>query len=126
LDHLPQVRLDVLRHDGTPAHVCALVDRALRSPHTPTAYLATHAEHAIAAMTHLIRQGQRVPRDVAIICRDDHAFLQWTSPGIAHYVVDPAQLARRVAAAARQLVTTGGLPARSMRLIPKFVAAGTV
>jgi DNA-binding LacI/PurR family transcriptional regulator len=126
LQDLPGAQLQVLRHDGTAAHVCALVDKALRSPQPPTAYLTSHAEHALTVMTHLIHNGKRVPQDVAIISRDDHAFLQCTSPAISHYVIDPAQLARRVAMAARQLVSTGTLPAYPIRLMPKFDAGGTV
>lgn len=126
VQELPGAQLQVLRHDGTAAHVCALVDKALRAPESPTAYVVTHAEHALTVMTHLLRHGKRIPQDVAIISRDDHAFLHRTSPAIAHYAIDPAQLARRVAMAARQLVSTGALPAHPIRLMPKFVPGGTV
>jgi DNA-binding LacI/PurR family transcriptional regulator len=126
LQDLPGVQLHVLRHDGTAAHVCTLVDKSMRSPQPPTAYLVTHAEHALAVMTHLLRHGKRIPQDVALISRDSHAFLSSTSPPISHYGIDPALLARRVVAAARQLVSTRTLTAHPIRLMPKFVPGGTV
>lgn len=126
LEDMPGTQLSLLRHDGTASHVCALLKKAMIAPQPPTAYLVTHAEHALTAMTHLMRMGKRIPQDVAIISRDDHSFLQSASPAIAHYVINPTLLARRVATAARQLVTNGALPAHTIRLMPKFVSGESV
>jgi DNA-binding LacI/PurR family transcriptional regulator len=126
LKDMPDAQLTLLRHDGTAAHVCALVNAALRSPQAPTAFVVTHAEHALTVTTHLLGCGLRIPQDIAIVSRDHHAFLQSTSPAISHYMIDPAMLARRVATAARHLVIEGTLPAQTIRLMPKFVPGGTV
>ncbi len=123
---MPGAHLSLLRHDGTSAHVCALLEKAMRAPQPPTAYLVSHAEHALTALTHLMRRGKRIPHDVAIISRDDHSFLHATSPVISHYAINPMLLARRVSLAVRQLVTHGTLPAHTIRLMPKFVPGGTV
>ncbi len=126
LQALPEVQLEVLRHDGTAAHLCALVDESLRLPKAPTAYLVARPRHVLTVVTHLQRHGKRIPQDVAVISRDDAHYLSATSPVLARYATDPAGLARRVAMAARQLAETGTLPAKAVRLMPKFVAGESV
>ena len=126
LSEMPGTRLSLLRHDGTAAHVCAMLDKAMRAPQPPTAYVVTHAEQALTVMTHLMRCGKRVPQDVAIISRDDHPFLHATCPVVSHYMINPTLVALRLAMAARQLVTNGSLPAQTIRLMPKFNPGGSV
>jgi DNA-binding LacI/PurR family transcriptional regulator len=122
----PEASLSVLRHDGTTAHLCALLDDALRSPHPPTAFLVARAIHVLTVMMHVMRRGKRIPQDVAVISRDDDPFLQSTSPAVARYATDAAQFARRVSTAALQLAETGTLPLHSIRFMPKFIPAATV
>jgi len=118
--------LRVLRHDGTTTHLCSLLDTAMRSPKPPTAYIVARAVHALTVTMHLMRRGKRIPQDVAVISRDDDPFLQSTTPDVARYSINPAQFARRVAMAARQLSETGTLAPKAFRLIPKFIAGETV
>jgi hypothetical protein len=67
-------------HDGTPAHLCALLDKALRSPHPPTALVVARAVHVLTVMMFLMQRGKRIPQDMAVVSRDDEAFLQHTVP----------------------------------------------
>lgn len=119
-------RLRVLRHDGTAAHLCSVLDSTLREPAPPTAYVVARPMHALTVMMHLMRRGRRIPEDVAVIARDDDTYLQAASPSLARYAVDPAALARRVALAGRQLAEAGTLRARAIRLMPAFVPGGSV
>ena len=82
--------------------------------------------HVLTVMMHLMRRGKRIPQDVAVISRDDDPFLQSTSPAVTRYAINPAQFARRVSLAARQLAETGTLPAHAIRLMPKFLPGETV
>jgi DNA-binding LacI/PurR family transcriptional regulator len=122
----PRSRLRVLRHNGTAPHLCRLLDEALRLPEPPSAFIVAHPERVFTVMTHLMRRGKRIPQDVAIISRDDHPFFSSTSPAIAHYHVDTARFARRIAQAICQLAETGSLPPRAIRLMPEFIAGETV
>jgi DNA-binding LacI/PurR family transcriptional regulator len=126
LNTTPGAHLRVLRHDGTAAHLCALLDDAMCSPNSPTAFVVAHAVHVLTVMTHLMRRGKRIPQDVAVISRDDDPFLQSTSPAVTRYAINPAQFARRVSLAARQLAETGTLPAHAIRPMPKFLPGETV
>lgn len=119
-------QLRVLKHDGSTAHVCALLDAAMRSANPPTAYLVARALHVLTVMMHLMRRGKRIPQDVAVISRDDDTSLQSTSPSVTRYAVNPAQLTSRVSMLARQLAETGTLEPKAIRLIPKFIPGETV
>lgn len=123
---LPGVQVQVLRHDGSAVHLCALVDKSMRSAEPPTAYLVARPRHVLTVVTHLQRHGKRIPQEVAVISRDDAHYLESTSPVLARYATNPAGLARRVAKAARQLAETGALSAKAVRLMPKFVQGETV
>lgn len=118
--------LQVIRHNGSAAHVITLLDKALRSPQPPTACIVARAAHVLTVVTHLLRMGKRIPRDMAVVSRDDEAFLEHVTPGITRYSANPLQFARRVSAAARQLAETGSLPPRAIRLMPKLVRGETV
>ncbi|MBI5775588.1 MAG: substrate-binding domain-containing protein [Verrucomicrobia bacterium] len=118
--------LRVLRHDGTTAHLCALLDEVLRLPNAPTAFLVARAVNALTVLMHLARRRQRIPQDIAVIARDDDPILQSAVPVVARYTINPAQLARRLAAAVRQLAEGGAPPARATRLMPKFLPGETV
>lgn len=116
----------VLRHDGTPAHICSLLDKAMRSAQPPTAYVVGRAIHVLTVMMHLMQCGKRIPQDVAVVSRDDESFLQHVTPVVTRYAANQTQFARRVSAAARQLVETGALPPQAIRLMPKLIAGETV
>ena len=92
----------------------------------PTAYLVARPTDVLTVMTHLQRHGKRIPRDVAVISRDDAHFLQSPSPVAARYATNPARLARRVAMCARQLAETRTLSEEAVRLMPKFVAGESI
>ena len=118
--------LVVLRHDGTAAHVCRLLDKVMRTATPPTAFLVARAVHVLTVVTHFQRQGKQLPRDLAIISRDDETFLQHLTPTVARYATNPTQFTRRISLAARQLAETGSLPPRAIRLMPKFLPGETV
>lgn len=119
-------QLRVLRHDGTAATLCSQLDSVLREPQSPTAYVVARPAHVLTVMMHLMRRGRRIPEDVALISRDSDQYLQSAHPPISRYAVNSTQLARRVATALRQLVETGALPPRAIRLMPAYVPGGTV
>jgi len=122
----PAPTLQVLRHNGTAAHLCKLLDQALSSPQPPTACVVARAVHVLTVMMLLMQRGKRIPQDVAVISRDDEAFLQHATPEVTRYAANPVQFARRVCAAARQLAETGTLPPKAIRLMPKMMRGATL
>jgi len=116
----------VLRHDGTAAHLCALLDKALRRAHPPTACIVARAMHVLTVMMHLMQRGLRIPRDMAVLSRDDENFLQHAIPSVARYAASPTQYARRLSLAARKLAETGALRPRAIRIMPELIAGESV
>lgn len=113
--------LQVLRHDGTAAHVCELLEKTLRSPQPPTACLVGRAHHALTVMMFLLKKGLRIPQDMAVISRDDEAFLNHAVPAVTRYEVNASQFARRLCTATLRLAETGSLPVKDIRLVPRLV-----
>lgn len=126
LKHLPDARLQVLQHDGTTPHLCAQLDRVMRSPQPPTAFVVVRVAQVLTVMMHLMCRGHRIPKDVAVISCADGPFLQFASPRVARYAIDPVHLTRRVSMAVRQLAETGSLEPRAIRLMPEFIPGETV
>jgi DNA-binding LacI/PurR family transcriptional regulator len=118
--------IQVLRHNGTTPHLIAVLDAALRSPNRPTACLVIRAMHVLTVVTHLMQRGQRIPRDMAVMSRDDEAFLEHVTPAVTRYATNPVQFARRVSMVVRQLAEAGALPPRAIRLMPKLVRGETL
>jgi hypothetical protein len=65
-------------------------------------------------------------RPLAVISRDDDAFLNFVVPRVARYTSDPAQFARRLSRAALTLAQQGTAPIRPVRLMPRFVGGETL
>lgn len=118
--------MQVLRHNGSAAHLITILEKALRSAQPPTACIVARAVHVLTVMMHLMQRGRRIPQDMAVVSRDDETFLQHVTPGVTRYTSDPTQFARRVSTAARQLAETGALPPRAIRLMPKLLRGETV
>lgn len=118
--------LRVIRHDGTPQHLCVLLDHALRSAYPPTAFLVARPMPTLTVVMHLLRRGKRIPQDVAVVAREDDPALHCSTPSVARYADNPEQFARRLSLAARQLAEFGTLPATPIRLMPKFFPGESV
>lgn len=119
-------KLQVIRHNGTPAHLCALLDKAGRQSGAPTAFVVARALHALTVTTYFTRQGRRIPRDVAVLSRDDDLFLEHAVPVVTRYASSPLLFARRLCHAIRQLAEGGTLPKQPVRLMPKLINGETV
>lgn len=118
--------LRVVRHDCTTAHLCSLLDAAMKATNPPTAFLVAPAMQVMTVMLHLMRRGKRIPEDISVIARGDDSVLQAATPSVAHYIINPEHFARRLSAAVRQLAETGTLPAHAIRLMPTFDPGQTV
>lgn len=119
-------RLRVIMHDSTADNLCSLLDHAMAGDDPPTAYVVARSIHVLTVMMHLMRRGQSIPGDVAVISRDDETFLEHVTPKVARYATSETQFVRRASMLARQLAETGNLPPKALRLMPQFVPGETV
>ncbi|WP_395745697.1 substrate-binding domain-containing protein [Prosthecobacter sp.] len=118
--------LQIIFHDSTASHLCLQIEKALRSPRPPTAYVVARAVHVLTVMMFLMQRGKRIPQDVVVISRDDETFLQHTVPAVTRYAANTGQFARSVCKAARQLAEAGTLPPKAMRLMPRLIRGETL
>ncbi len=116
----------VLQHDGSVAGVASRLNAALRPPRPVSAFLVARTAHVLTVVTYLLQRGLRIPQDVAVISRDDDAFLEFLTPALSRYVSAPENFARRLSHAAIQLAQTGFTPIKPIRLMPGFMAGETV
>jgi DNA-binding LacI/PurR family transcriptional regulator len=121
----PNASLLVLRHRDK-AHLCMLLDKAIRSPNPPTAWLVARAIHALTVTMHLLWRKVRLPQDAAILSRDDETFLWHTSPSLSRYAINAEHFARKVSKAMRELAETGVLAPRAIQFIPKLIPGETI
>ncbi|MBI5685251.1 MAG: substrate-binding domain-containing protein [Verrucomicrobia bacterium] len=116
----------VLQHDGSVAGVASCLGAALRPPRPVTGFFVARTAHVLTVVTLLLRRGLRIPQDVAVISRDDDAFLEFLTPAISRYVSAPESFARRLSRAVIQLAQAGFVSVKPVRLMPRFVAGETV
>ncbi|MDB6118973.1 MAG: alanine racemase [Verrucomicrobiaceae bacterium] len=120
--HTREVTGEVGHHDGTSSSVCRVIDGMLRRSPSPDAMLIARSSFALTALTHLLKLGIRIPEDMALLCRDDDAFLDSTVPRMARYVVSPSTFARNVFKTVMSLVKGGQVRRGNVRVMPVFVA----
>jgi DNA-binding LacI/PurR family transcriptional regulator len=113
-------------HDGTRESVCKRLDALLQLRASPTGFLVSGANYALMTLCFLLGKGLRLPRDVALISRNEELFLNYALPSIAHYSANPTLLARKVSRIVMQLVRGGVSEPRDYRLMPEFVPGETL
>ena len=77
-------------------------------------------------MTHLMQRGVRIPRDMALLCRDDDAFLDSTVPRVARYAVSPPVFAKRVYRMVMSMVQGGAAHEGNVRVMPAYLRRESV
>jgi DNA-binding LacI/PurR family transcriptional regulator len=116
----------IVRHHESTAHLIECLDEALRHKPAPTAFLVARSIHTLTVITHLLRQGNKLPRDFAVVSRDDDAFLDHVVPRVTRYAADPAKFARRLSKLVLELAQTGRTSTKPVRLMPDLKRGETV
>ena len=111
----------LLAHDAGMANIARQLTRLTDLRPRPTALFVTKTLAVPAAYTLLSAAGLNVPRDLAVVCREDDPFLEYLSPAVARYGTDPAAIARKLAVCLVRIA--GGEPPRVSRdlLVPRFI-----
>ncbi len=120
------VEVIVFHHDGTVSGICASLERLLRRPQRPTAFLVSRPTHALTALGHLIQRGLRLPADTVLIARDHDSFLEHVVPSVARYQADPVLFAHKLSRVVLELTSGGNARPCDHRLIPRFIPGQTL
>jgi len=116
----------VIPHHETVERVIESLNEALRRKPAPTAFLVARSIHTLTVVTHLLRLGHKLPRDFAIVSRDDDAFLDHVVPKVTRYSADASKFARRLARLVLELAQTGRTSTKPVRLMPDLRRSETV
>jgi DNA-binding LacI/PurR family transcriptional regulator len=120
------VRSSVVRHDGTVADICSKLQALFRRRDLPTGLLVSRAVNVLTVMGHLMRCSLRLPEDVALISRDHEPFLERMVPSVAHYVISPENMARRISVAMLEMVQSKLVSAVNYQIMPEFMEGETL
>jgi LacI family transcriptional regulator len=124
--HGGEVQAMVVRHDGTVQGICNKLDLLLKRPHPPTALLVSRPAFVLTAMSHLLRRKLNLPREVALISRDDESLLASMVPTVARYASSPTIFARKVSRLVLQMVRGAAFSRDNILVMPSFVAGQTL
>lgn len=116
----------VVHHDGTPSNICHKLDTLLGGRHPVDGLLVAKPAHVITVISHLLRQGIKLPQEVALISRDNDPILEALVPTLARYERNPTLFARKVSHLVLDLVREGARPQHNYRLMPTFVEGETL
>ncbi len=116
----------VMLHHETAEQVVEHLDLLLKRKPLPTAIVIARSIHTLTVVTHLLRLGHRLPRDFAIVSRDDDAFLDHVVPRITRYSADAAKFAKRLSKLVLELAQTGRTSTTPVRLMPDLRRGETV
>lgn len=116
----------VVRHDGTVEGICRKVDLLLERANRPTAFLVARPYYLVTVLGHLIQRGLRLPRDAALIGRDDDTYMAYLVPSVARYSSNPTAFARKVSNTVLNMVRGTPVGPQDLRLMPRFVPGQTL
>jgi DNA-binding LacI/PurR family transcriptional regulator len=120
------VRTVVTHHDGSVGAVCRALDTLLEGPDPVSGLLVAKPAHVLTALTHLLRRGVTVPRQMSLISRDDDPMLEHVVPTITRYHTDPVLYARKVSRLVVDLVRNGVRRWHDSRLMPDMIRGETL
>lgn len=116
----------VAQHDGTVPGICATLDRLLKRPQRPTAFLVSRPAHALTALGHLIQCGLHFPRDTALVARDHDSFLEHVVPSVARYQADPILFAHKLSRVVLEITSGGNARPGDHHIMPCLIPGQTL
>jgi LacI family transcriptional regulator len=122
----PDIRGQVVHHDGTVPNICHMLDRFLRLSAPVDGLVVAKPAHVVTTVTHLLRLGVRLPKDVALISRDDDPVIESIVPVVARYHIAPGAFVRKLCRVVVDLVRTGPQRPHGSRLVPELIPGETL
>jgi DNA-binding LacI/PurR family transcriptional regulator len=114
------------RHDGSVTGISHALRRLMEVAAPPTAILVANAYHYLTVVTRLMQMGRQVPRDVAVISRDDDLFLSYVAPTPALYRAGAHTMAKSLLRPVLDILGNEPPSRRAVRLVPEFVRGGSI
>jgi Periplasmic binding protein-like domain/Bacterial regulatory proteins, gntR family len=119
-------QLIVFKDDGSPASVARSLESAFRLKTRPTALVLTRAAQLLTCYSWLAAHGLRVPSDISIISLANDSWFKDLHPPVCFYQPDAKLMSRNIAERVRELVTTGGVTRKSLRVRLDYVPGASL
>lgn len=116
----------VAHHDGNVHHICSVLDRLLNASAPMNGLVVAKPAHVVTAVTHLLRRGVKIPKDVAIISRDHDVVIESIVPVVARYHVAPSAFVRKLSRVVVDLVRSGPQRPHESKLVPELIIGETL
>lgn len=113
-------------HESTVISIARALNRMLTQKLPPTALLITNPHHFLTVVSQLKQWGSRIPEDISVISRDDDTFLSFMVPRPARYRADSQKFARMILRPVMDILKTGSVVQRCLRIMPEFVAGDSL
>jgi DNA-binding LacI/PurR family transcriptional regulator len=101
------------------------VRRLLARQEPPTGLLLSNSYSYLTVLSYLSSLGQRVPRDMAVVSRDEEMFLRFVYPSPTYYSTPPAKFARALHLALKRILDGDRSPF-AIRIMPDLVRGESV
>jgi DNA-binding LacI/PurR family transcriptional regulator len=115
----------VVNHDRTLPDICARLDSLMTRRQPPTAFLVSRARHALTVLCYMLNKGFQVPKDVALISRDDEPYMEDLVPTVARYSNNPNLFALKLSRAVTAMVR-GTQTITDQKVMSKFIPGQTL
>jgi DNA-binding LacI/PurR family transcriptional regulator len=102
------------------------LDRLLKRPEPPTAFVVAKPAHVLTLVSHLLRRGVRLPEEAVVLSRDDEPFLAHMVPTVARYAADQARFARRASKLVIEMLRGGSRQGPLSLFTPRFIPGETL
>jgi DNA-binding LacI/PurR family transcriptional regulator len=119
------VEASIVRHNGTLENACSRIATLMARNPSRAAFLVSRARHALTVLCYLSQKGFQVPKDVAVISRDDEPFLEDVVPTVARYSHNPSVFAAKLSQAVIEMVH-GNRRVRDHKILSRFIPGQTL
>lgn len=119
------LRSDIIAYKDDPEAIQKAVERYVRKIDIPTGILTTRVRPSILVLSHILRMGIDVPRQVGVLSTDWTPLFTYISPALAGYQVEYQQLAKRLMHQVLAVAHGESLRKPQQFLIPEFQPGST-
>jgi DNA-binding LacI/PurR family transcriptional regulator len=119
-------RMMLFKDDRSPISVARSLEMAFSLKAKPTAIIATRAAQLLTCYSWLASQGIRVPAEISLISLANDSWYAEFDPPICHYQPNSRIISRQMAQRVLDLVATGRVGRKSVRVPMDYVAGATI
>ncbi|MGA2747868.1 MAG: substrate-binding domain-containing protein [Verrucomicrobiota bacterium] len=116
----------VFKDQQTPESVARSLEMVFKINPRPTALVFSSSSQLLTSLSWMVSRGIGVPADVSLVCIPSDSWFQDLYPPICHYENNPIMFARHIRHRVIELVETGHVVRRSLRVRLEYRAGQSI